>query len=99
MPRRAWCRSLQTKLERLRSAVVKGPSSTAAPSGGAIPAALAIDEEIIDTLKQVSELMVYGDKHSERFFECVAIAQHCGLDRSLIPSSAWSADTSARRAC
>jgi hypothetical protein len=27
------------------------------------------DEQLIETVKEVSELMVYGDKHSDRFFE------------------------------
>ncbi len=27
------------------------------------------DELLIETVKEVSELMVYGDKHSDRFFE------------------------------
>jgi hypothetical protein len=33
------------------------------------PAIKAGDEQLIETLKEVSELMVYGDKHSDRFFE------------------------------
>ena len=30
------------------------------------------DDHIIDCVKQISELMVYGDKNDEKFFECVS---------------------------
>lgn len=33
---------------------------------------LAADEEMVDIIKQISELMVYGDKHSESFFDFFA---------------------------
>lgn len=34
------------------------------------------DDHIIDCVKQISELMVYGDKNDEKFFECVS---SCGV--------------------
>lgn len=37
----------------------------------AAPATAASDARLIDTVKQLSEMMVYGDKHDEKFFECV----------------------------
>lgn len=35
----------------------------------------AHETQIVEILRSVSELMVYGDKHSERFFECAARAE------------------------
>ena len=51
---RSPCRSLHANLIRLRSS----------------PPSPAVDEIVVDTIKQISELMVYGDKHAEAgFFE------------------------------
>jgi hypothetical protein len=37
----------------------------------ASPVTPASDAALIDAIKQVSELMVWGDKFNDRFFECV----------------------------
>jgi len=33
----------------------------------------ASDAALIETIKQISEFMVYGDKHDDKFFECVVV--------------------------
>lgn len=42
------------------------------------PVSRRSEAQLIDALKQTSELLVWGDQHSEQFFECVA-ALPCGV--------------------
>jgi hypothetical protein len=47
------------------------------------------DDVLIETLKEVSELMVYGDKHSDRFFEYVAVTTWLATGRALCDAVYW----------
>ena len=64
-----WADALAPGVKDIARAVELLAAQPAAAVDAALEDFAAGDAALIDTIKQLSELMVYGDKHDDKFFE------------------------------